>query len=273
MAALRERRNVLIVGASTGIGRAAADRLVSDGERVLGTSRRPQANVPAEGIEWLVMDVCDEASVRRGMEAAIERAGHLDAVICCAGYGIFGSVEDVSIEAAQAQFETNYFGTLRILRAVLPHMREHRRGHLLIVGSLGGRAPIPFQSHYSASKAALDATVMALRNEVGAFGVQVVLIEPGDINTPFNDAMNWDTSPQDSPYRQALAKCEQVIRTSLPKAPGPELVARAISKALSTANPRVRYTVGREAVEVPFGRRFLPDRVMLRFIAQHFGLR
>ena len=95
----------------------------------------------------------------------------LDALVCNAGIGIFGSVEEVPIEAAREQFETNVFGTLRVLRAVLPHLREARRGRIVIVGSLAGRAPIPFQAHYSASKAALDALALALHNELHATGV------------------------------------------------------------------------------------------------------
>jgi short-subunit dehydrogenase len=183
--------------------------------------------------------------------------------------GVFGSVEELPLELARDQFETNFFGTLRVLRAVIPGFREARRGRIVIVGSLAGRAPIPFQAHYSASKAALDALALSLYNELHAFGVHVTLVEPGDIRTEFNDRTAWGTSAR-SAYGERLARAEQVIRESLPKAPGPELVAAAIERALTSKRPRVRYTVGPDSRMVPFGRRWLPDRWVLRLIRSHF---
>jgi NAD(P)-dependent dehydrogenase (short-subunit alcohol dehydrogenase family) len=192
-------------------------------------------------------------------------------LVCNAGFGIFGSVEEVSIEAARAQLETNFFGCLRTLRAVIPPMRKAGRGRIALVGSLAGRAPIPFQAHYSASKAAVDALALGLRNELHGTGVTVSLIEPGDIDTPFNDAMQWGDSPE-SVYAERIRSCEAVIRDSLPKAPPPEVVARAIHRALSARRPRVRYAVGADAFAVPFGRRLLPDWLFLRLIRSHFRI-
>ncbi len=220
----------------------------------------------------MVMDVCDADSVDRGVARVLEESGQLDAIVCNAGNSIYGAVEDVEIEAARAQFETNFFGVLRVLRACLPSMRGRGRGRVIIVGSLAGRAPIPFQAHYSASKAALDALSGALRNEIAAFGLHVSLVEPGDVNTPFNEAMAWSTSPADSAYRDALDRTEKVIRELLPKAPPAEDVARCIERALRSASPRARYTVGDSAWLVPFARRFLPDRISLALIRRHFGL-
>jgi NAD(P)-dependent dehydrogenase (short-subunit alcohol dehydrogenase family) len=139
----------------------------------------------------------------------------------------------------------------------------------VIVGSLSGRAPIPFQAHYSASKAALDALALALANELHAFGVQVSLVEPGDIRTEFNERTAWG-DPARSVYGERLRRAEQVIRESLPRAPGPELVAAVIERALTSRRPRVRYTVGPDSTLVPLGRRLLPDRWSLRLIRSHF---
>jgi NAD(P)-dependent dehydrogenase (short-subunit alcohol dehydrogenase family) len=151
-------------------------------------------------------------------------------------------------------------------------MRSARSGRVLLVGSLAGRAPIPFQAHYSASKAAVDALAGALANEVRPFGLRVTLIEPGDIRTPFNEAMRWEASPADTAYADALARSERVIRESLPKAPPPEDVAATIERALRARRPRARYTVGADAWLVPIGRRFLPDRISLDLIRRHFDL-
>lgn len=261
---------VLLTGASSGIGAASARHLVSRGFRVYGTSRRPEKE-ESEGIRWLALDVGDEASVRSAVEALLARESSLDALVCNAGFGIFGSIEEVPIEEAQRQLDTNFFGVLRCLRAVLPHMRERRAGRIVLVGSLAGRAPIPFQAHYSASKAAVDSLAMALANEVRAHGIQVSLIEPGDIDTPFNEAMHWQGRDH-SAYGDAIERCEQVVRESLPRAPGPEVVARAIERALTDARPRMRYPVGPDSRLVPLGRRLLPDRWFLRSVRSHFRL-
>jgi NAD(P)-dependent dehydrogenase (short-subunit alcohol dehydrogenase family) len=265
-------RSVLITGASSGIGAAAAALLARSGFRVAGTSRDPElAAQRLPLIEWVSMDVRDDASVVEGVKRAIDRIGALDALVCNAGIGVFGSVEEVPLYAAREQFETNWFGTLRVLRAALPELRRARSARIAIVGSLAGRAPIPFQAHYSASKAALDALALALHNEVFGTGVRVSLIEPGDIRTGFNDATDFDLV-RDSSYGDRVARCREVIERSLENAPGPEVVARVILRALTTRSPRIRYTVGPDARLVSFARRWLPERLGLWLIRRHFGV-
>jgi len=242
--------------------------LVARGFAVYGASRRPPASAELAWT-WVRMDVCDEGAVRDGIARILAERGQLDALVCNAGFGIFGSIEETGLPRVRAQFETNVFGTLNPIRAVLPHMRERRQGRIVIVGSLAGRAPIPFQVHYSMTKAAMDALAMGLRLEVAPFGIGVILVEPGDIQTAFNEATDWgDVSP--SVYGERLRACEQVIRESLPKAPGPELVASVIVRALVARRPRRRYTVGPAARLVPLGRRLLPDRVQERLLRWHF---
>jgi NAD(P)-dependent dehydrogenase (short-subunit alcohol dehydrogenase family) len=262
--------SVLVTGASSGIGAATVALLQSSGFEVFGTSRNPEALDPGlPSIRWIAMDVREDESVRKGVEQVLGAVRQLDALVCNAGCGIFGSVEEVPISAAKEQFETNFFGTLRTLRAALPSMREAGRGRVVLVGSLAGRAPIPFQAHYSASKAATDALALALRSELEPTGVSVSLVEPGDINTPFNARMDWgDGAP--SAYGERIHRAEAVIRKSLPRAPGPELVARAIHRALTARRPRVRYSVGPDSLAVPLGRRLLPDWLTLRLIRSHF---
>lgn len=260
---------VLVTGASSGIGAASAARLHARGFRVFGTRRPSSRRALPEGVVPVEMDVRDESAVRAGIARLVEEGGALDGVVCNAGFGLFGSVEEVALEAARDLFETNFFGALAVVRAVLPSMRAARAGRILLVGSLSGRAPIPFQSHYSASKAALEALTLGLHNEVRPFGIRVCLIEPGDIDTPFNENTSWVASDR-SPYRDRVQRCEAVVRASLPRAPGPEVVARAIERALTARSPRVRYTMGAEAFAVPWGRRLLPDRIWLRFVRSHF---
>ena len=262
----------LVTGASSGIGRATAELLAARGFRVFGASRRTPDPLPS-GVRdaWVTMDVRDETAVESGVAGVLALAGRIDALVLSAGYSVFGSVEELPLQKAREQIETNLIGALIPLRAVLPGMREARRGRIVVVGSLAGRAPIPFQAHYSATKAALDALTLALRIEVAPFGTLVSLVEPGDIQTPFNDHMDWGDRAR-SAYADRLRSCERVVRESLPKAPGPELVAQVIHRALTARRPRVRYTVGPDSWLVPLGRRLLPDWLSLALIREHFKL-
>ena len=267
---MKPARNVLLTGASSGIGAATAEHLSARGLQVYGTSRSERAHSCDErGIRWLTLDVREDESVMRAVADMHADAGSLDAVVCNAGMGIFGSVEETSLEAARSQFETNYFGVLRVLRAVLPRMRGQGYGRVVLVGSLAGRAPIPFQSHYSSTKAAIDALALSLRNEVAPLGITVSLVEPGNIDTPFNEAMDWQQGAG-SAYAERIAQCEAEIREQLPRAPGPAVVARAIERALTQRRPRVRYPVGESSWLVPIGRRLLPDWAALALIRRTF---
>jgi short-subunit dehydrogenase len=263
------REAVLVTGASSGIGRATAVALAARGYAVFGASRRALEQPRQDGVTWLAMDVREEASVQAGVKTMLAAGLPLAGVVCAAGYGIFGSIEETSIERARAQIETNLIGVLTVLRAVLPTLRGQKRGRVVAIGSLAGRAPIPFQAHYSASKAALDALVLALRNELHGTGVQATLVEPGDIHTDFNDRMDWgDGAP--SAYGDRAERCAEVVRQALPKAPDPALAAEVVVRAFTVRRPRVRYTVGPDSLMVPLGRRFLPDWLSLRLIRDHF---
>jgi len=265
-----QKKSVLITGASSGLGAEMARRMVERGWRVFGTSRMPQTD--HEGIEWVAMDVCDDASVQTALESVYKRTDHLDGLVCNAGWGIYGSIEETSLARARAQFETNFFGVLRVLTPVLTRMRERNAGRILLVGSLSGRAPIPFQSHYSATKAAIESLAFGLANELDPFNIQVSLIEPGDINTAFNDVMDWGERPSDSPYASRMAISEKSIRESLPISPGPEVVADVVEHALTADKPKLRYAVGREARLVGIAKRLLSDRLSLKAIRDHFGI-
>ena len=267
---MANQKSVLVTGASSGLGAATAERMVARGWRVFGTSRKPRPD--ADGIEWIGMDVCEDASVTAALDTVHERVDCLDGLVCNAGFGIYGSVEETSLERARSQFETNFFGVLRVLTPVVTRMRERNAGRLLIVGSLSGRAPIPFQAHYSATTAAIESVTFALANEIEPYDLHVSLIEPGDINTSFNDVMDWGTTDPDSPYAARIATSEKTIRESLPKSPGPEIVADVVEHALTSRKPKLRYPVGREAMLVGLGKRFLSDRLSLKTIRDHYGV-
>lgn len=243
-------KTILVTGASSGIGAAIVARLSKDGHRVVGTSRDG-----SKGIEMLTLDVTSDASVQACVQQFLEREGRIDVLINNAGYLQSGAVEEVPIEQAHAQFETNYFGVVRMIRAVLPAMRSQRSGLIAATSSLAGLVPLPFWSHYNASKFAVEALMETLRHELRPFGVHVAMVEPGVIKTPFYEAPRLSAVPEYSPWRdrffRALERFEE-------KAPGPEVVAEVYSRLVANMHPRLRNTVTREARILPTLRRLLP---------------
>ncbi|HIT54293.1 MAG TPA: SDR family oxidoreductase [Candidatus Fimivicinus intestinavium] len=261
-------KSILITGASSGIGRAAAELFAGAGYTVWAGSRHCEEGIEQwrEGeIRSIPMDVCDEASARRAVERAVSEGG-LGIVLNCAGMGIAGPAEDTFEEAIRAQFEVNYFGTLRVNRLALPYLRAQGKGLVLVMSSVAGRVPLPYQSHYSSSKYALDAYVEALRMEGRPFGIRAALIEPGDTKTGFTAARRM-AMPEDSPYRAAcegaVARMAHDEETGAPAAK-PAMAALRLSER---ENPPVRVTVGAMYQGVMALRKLLPARVFERALA------
>ena len=173
---------VLVTGASAGIGMATARSLAASGWTVLGASRRGTAG---EGWSGLVMDVDDDDSVRDGVASVLDRHGRLDAVVAGAGWGLAGAVEQTPIADARAQFETNFWGGVRVVQAALPAMRSNGSGRIVLISSIGGVVGLPFQAFYSASKFALEGFGEAMAYEVEPLGIKVTLVEPGNVRTEF----------------------------------------------------------------------------------------
>ena len=176
---------VLITGASSGFGRAIAERLAKRGLRVFGTSRHP--NSAGLGYEMVAMDVDDDASVADGVAAVIQAAGRIDVVVNNAGVVMAGSIEDTTIEEAKQQIETNLFGVVRVTRAVIPQMRRQGGGKIINMSSIGGLISLPFQAFYCVSKFGVEAFTEALRMELRPFNIKVCCIEPGDFKTEMTD--------------------------------------------------------------------------------------
>jgi NAD(P)-dependent dehydrogenase (short-subunit alcohol dehydrogenase family) len=237
-----EQKVVLITGASSGIGRACADRLAAGGYRVYGASRRGTASGTVESLQ---MDVTDDASVNRGVEAIVEREGRIDVVVNNAGMALAGAVEDTSTEEARRQFEVNFFGVLRVCRAVVPHMRTQKAGCIVNIGSIAGLVAVPYQGLYSASKFALEGLSEALRMEMKPFGVRVVLIEPGDHRTGLTEKRMETAQSQTNPaHRDRFRVAVERMASDEQKGPEPESVARLVHRIVEQPNPRLRYTTG-----------------------------
>jgi len=184
-------RVVLITGASRGIGKACAERLVAEGDNVYGTSRHPEAENGDRNLHMLAMDVNRDESVNAAVNKILAVERRIDVVINNAGFGIAGSVEDTSVEEGKSLFETNFFGVLRVCRAVLPTMRNMGRGTIINISSLGGRIGLPYQGLYSATKFAIEGLSEALRMELRQFGIDVTLVEPGDVCTVRHITEAW----------------------------------------------------------------------------------
>jgi NAD(P)-dependent dehydrogenase (short-subunit alcohol dehydrogenase family) len=260
---------ILITGCSSGIGRATAVEAARRGHRVFASARNladlaDLARPPS--IDTLALDVTDPESIAAAVSRVAAAAGRIDALVNAAGYAHYGAVEEVSAEEWRAQFEVNFFGAVDVTRAVLPRMREARHGTIVMISSVGGRVVVPFAAPYCASKHALEAVSDSLRVEAAPFGIRVVVIEPGPVDTRFADKARAIVSPliaRPGPYRELYAGAERAMNGDFQRGGGPpDVVARAALDAIEAARPRTRYRVTAMArLLIPI-RRFLPDRVV-----------
>jgi NAD(P)-dependent dehydrogenase (short-subunit alcohol dehydrogenase family) len=252
-------RSVLVTGASAGIGLACADRLHAAGWIVTGASRR---GTSAGGWAGVVMDVDDDESVRAGVAGVLTAAGRIDAVVTAAGWGLAGAVECSSVQEAKAQLETNFWGSVRVVQEVLPAMRAQGAGRLVLISSIGGVIGIPFQAFYSASKFALEGLGEALAYEVAPFGVQVTLVQPGNVRTDFTDSRRMAAAGQDDAvYAAAAGKAvRQMERDERNGVPAGD-VADIVLRVLTSPRPPRRVSVGKAGERAGLlAKRLLPFR-------------
>jgi NAD(P)-dependent dehydrogenase (short-subunit alcohol dehydrogenase family) len=242
----------VITGCSTGIGYAAALRLAADGHRVVATMRDPSAcdlEVVAKeqglDLETRALDVTDGAAVEQLVADVLSAHGQIDVLVNNAGIGGGGPVEETPFEDFRRMMETNFFGALRCMQAVVPGMRERGSGWIVNVTSQAGRFAAPCMGAYAASKFALEAASESLSVELAPFGVRVALIEPGAIMTPIWQKV--DTTPPAGPYIAARKRLTRTVMTELGHASSADEVADCISLAMTTTEPRLRWLVGRGA--------------------------
>lgn len=270
---------ILITGCSTGIGRATAERLVGAGHLVYATARRVEtlAGLEAAGARTLALDVTDEASMAAAVARVEREHGRVGALVNNAGYGAYGPVEEVSIDDARRQFETNLFGLARLCQLVLPAMRAAGRGRIVNMSSMGGRLTFPTGGWYHASKYAVEALSDALRVEVAPFGVRVVLVEPGLIRTGFGAVASEGLTGGDDgtgPYARLRATSDEVTARNYGSrlAVTPDVVAGVVHKAIESGRPRPRYVVTPGAKVFVQTRRFGGDRLWDAMVRRSFKL-
>src|SRR6266566_5193674 len=247
----------LVTGASSGFGQATAALLAAQGFLVFGTSRAPAHN-EASSVELLPLDVCSETSVQTCVQTILGRTGRIDLLVNNAGFAKGGALEENSLEEARAQFETNVFGVLRMLKAVLPVMRQQGSGQIITVSSLLGVVAMPYLSLYSSSKFALEGMIEGLYHELRPFHIRVSLVEPTFFRTKF------DAQPPATPlgvYESARQSMMRVVRDGVEQGPDPEQVARLIAKLAISSAPPLRSYVGPRANLLVALRHWLPQRI------------
>jgi NAD(P)-dependent dehydrogenase (short-subunit alcohol dehydrogenase family) len=254
-----DARVALITGASAGLGWACADRLAAAGWAVTGASRRGTAG---PGWTGLVMDVDSDDAVQASVAGVLESRGHIDALVAAAGWGVAGAAEDTSIEEAKAQFETNFWGCVRVVQAVLPGMRARRQGRIVLISSIGGVIGIPFQAYYSASKFALEGFAESLAYEVAPFGISVTLVQPGNFATDFTGSRKMAAAAGRGDYAQAMARAVAVMERDERNGAPPGDVAAVVQRVLAARRPPRRVSVGKTSERAGIiAKRLLPFRL------------
>ena len=242
-------RVALVTGASSGIGEATARRLAERGYTTYAAARRISRmdSLRDQGIRTVPVDVTDDTSLVALVEQVIAESGRIDVLVNSAGYGSYGALEDVPIAEARRQFDVNIFGMGRLIQLVLPHMRAQHDGYIVNVSSVGGKMWEPMGSWYHATKFAVEGLSDSLRAEVAAFGIKVIVIEPGAIRTEWSaiSADHLDAISASTVYRDQAALVSGMLRAGYYRtASDPSVVATAIARAVQRSRPRTRYAVG-----------------------------
>lgn len=269
MGVINLEKVALVTGSSSGIGFETSVLLARNGFHTYSTVRnleKSQAltniakkeDLPLKVIE---LDVSSDKSVRDGVNGVLHENKRIDVIVNNAGYALVGAFEDLSMDEIKAQFETNFFGAIRVIQAVLPTMRDHRNGRIVNVSSMGGKIAIPLDSAYHGTKFALEGLSESLQYEVEQFGIKIILIEPGAIKSNFFNNLKMASKAQrpDSPYTQMMQKLNAGFSFILENAPSPVEVAKVIVMAATSENPELRYVVGDDATAMLKAKRTMSD--------------
>jgi NAD(P)-dependent dehydrogenase (short-subunit alcohol dehydrogenase family) len=251
----------LVTGASSGIGKATAERLATAGYKVYGTSRRG-AHTGQRSFEMLPLDVTSDESVEAAVNELMRLEGRIDLLVNNAGFGLApAGAEESSIEQARSIFETNFFGIVRMTRAVVPYMRKQGGGRIINIGSVLGFLPMPYGALYAATKHAIEGYSESLDHELRTRGIRVCVIEPAYTKTPF-DANFLEPDAKLDEYRNVREAVDKRVKEVMTTAEQPGVVADAVLRAASAARPKLRYAAGRVASRLRLLRRFAPARLV-----------
>jgi NAD(P)-dependent dehydrogenase (short-subunit alcohol dehydrogenase family) len=263
---------VLITGGSSGIGKSIGDFLQQNGFEVYGTSRNP-GHVLDSIFPLVTLDVRNSESIHKAIAKVISLAGRLDIVINNAGVGITGSLEEIPMDAIKNNFETNLFGPIEVIKAVLPQMRKQQSGLIINITSIAGYMGLPYRSVYSASKGALELITEALRMEVKPFNIQITNIAPGDFVTNIASSRFHAPIIKGSPYEISYSNILKMIDEHVDGGSDPIEMAEAVYKIIQNPDPKIHYKVG--AFMQKFSivlKRILPDLMYEKILMNHYKL-
>ena len=267
---MSQQRVAVVTGISSGIGRASAAELSRQGFRVFGTVRAA-GGVEVPGVEQVVLDVRDDASVGKGVDEILAKAGRIDVLVNNAGTSIVGAIEETATAQARDLFDVNFFGAVRMTRAVLPAMRAQRSGRIVFVSSVLGFLPGPYMGFYAASKHAMEGYAESLDHEVRGLGIHAVLIEPTFMKTRLDKNSTVAAHPIGD-YADTRTRMGANINAAVASGDDPAVVAAVIATAIADEHPRLRYPVGRGASRLARLRSFLPARMFDRGFRKQFRL-
>jgi short-subunit dehydrogenase len=270
----------VVTGSSSGIGLETSVLLAKNGFHTYATARNPEksqtlidiARDNGLPIQTMQLDVTSDKSVNDAVSRILLESKRIDVVVNNAGYALVGALEDSSIDEIKAQFETNLFGTIRVMQAVLPTMRNQRGGRIVNLSSMGGIIAIPFDSSYHGTKFALEGLSESLQYEVEQFGIKIILIEPGAIKSNFFNNLKPASNAQklDSQYAQTMQKLNARFSSLVENAPPAIEVAKVILKAVISEDPELRYTVGEDAAAMIQAKRSMSDREFGKLMKKQF---
>lgn len=264
------KKVALVTGASSGIGKETAKLLVEQGFTVYGASRRLEkmSDLHALGVKLIAMDLGDETSILQGVAQVLNNESTIDVLINNAGYGSYGALEDVPLSEARYQFEVNIFGLARLTQLLLPTMRAQRAGKIVNISSIGGSFGEPHGSWYHATKYALEGLSDSLRMELKQFGIEVIIIKPGAIQTEWNGIAreNLVKVSGTTAYKDLVHRHVRMLSEAESRGSSPRVVAETILKAVNARQAKTRYAVGSGSTFVLLLRRILSDRLFDKVI-------
>jgi short-subunit dehydrogenase len=277
---MTDQKVAIVTGSSSGIGYETALLLARNGFRTYATMRNLEKAKAISDVakseklllHTIKLDVTDEKSVNDAIKTIKSDAGRIDVLVNNAGYGLIGSLEDLSMSEIKAQYETNVFGLIRVTQSVLPIMREQKSGIIVNIGSVGGKMALPLSSPYIGTKFAVEGLSESIAYDLEPFGIKVVIIEPGPIKTNFDTGMVVAQKNQNpsSPYYNNMQKLQISLNSIVKNGTPPTKVAEVILNAITTPNPNLRYTVGDDAALLVQKRKELPDSEFKKLVLEFF---
>ncbi|MEN1783736.1 MAG: SDR family oxidoreductase [Bacteroidota bacterium] len=264
---------VLITGASSGLGKRTAQYLAAKGMRVYGTARNATKHTPDASFELLSLDVTKPETITEAIAYIVNKEGRIDVLVNNAGMGITGPLEETPLEEIQKVFDVNLYGPLRMIQAVLPHMRAQAGGLVINITSIAGFMGLPFRGVYSATKGALELITETLRMETKSFGVKVTAIAPGDFATNIAAGRYHAPVKEGSAYQATYQSVLDGINGDVDQGEDPVLVAQKVYQVITKSQPKVRYAVGVFLQKLSLLlKKILPGNLFERLLLNHYKL-